>query len=215
MKRLLLIVCAVLSLETAVRADILIPYQWTTEPAGSGFDRFLLTVMPQGAWDLSGPVSGVSILGFNVLVYDSLFRNLFSTGGLPTFKEVKDLDTSFLLNIQHGGFTDPTVDDLVVIYSYEEANSLIGGFTVAAGGAYKDGWSAPLDLLEILVPTGTVFLSQLILSQDIDTPSVVTNKGPGYLVNSPEPGTCVLLATGFMGFAGYCWRRRQIRPAVR
>jgi hypothetical protein len=206
MKRLLLMVCVVLVTAGTLCAEVQVPYKWTKESASSGLDRLILTVMP----------SGVTVSGFDIMVYDSLFRGVFVTGGDPIFKAGKDLDTSFLLNTKHGTFPQPTVDDLVVASASESAAHIYGGFAVTGGGAYAAGWSSPLDLLEILVPTGSVTPSDLIVTT-VDAEGIPTgggavcetNQGPGVLVPIPEPGTLALLAGGLVGLIAYAWRKRK------
>jgi hypothetical protein len=212
MTRLLVMVCLVLVTAGTLCAEVEVPYTWTTESAGSGLDRLVLTVLPP---------TGVRLFAINIMVYDPLLRGLFVTGEDPIFKEGKDLDTSFLLNTQHGVFPNPTVDDLVFVTASESIHHLCSAFARTGIGAYGPGWSEPLDLLEILVPTGsTMAWSELVVTavdryhMPMGGPAMCwTNLGDGLLVPIPEPGTLALATLGLLGLATYSRQRRRMSAA--
>ncbi len=193
-------VCLMALLPAAVHAEII--GWWTTEEAGT-FDRHVLTV---------APTEGETMNGFDIMVRDPLYQGLFVTGNPPIFKEGKDADTSFLLNKTHG-VPPNVVTDLVTVSEYEDTNHLMAGLAWAAGGAYQGGWSAALQLLEILVPKGSIkspFSGLQVLDTLAQTAAMVdTNQGKRFLNIIPEPSSLALLLAGLVGLACYAWRHRR------
>jgi hypothetical protein len=203
MKTLLLAVCIVLMAATAVSGSgmgfaqvsimpdnhlVSVTGSWSSEDAGSGLDRWVLTVIPP---------SGKTMTGFDIMVFDPQFRGLFVTGNAPIFKAGKDLDTSFLLQKSHSKVPPPgSVNDLGVLLESEDTDWIAGAFALASGGIYDGGWSSPLELIEILVPHGT-------LTDPANELLLLRSDG------SPEPSTLVLLAAGSLGWLAYAWRRRK------
>ncbi len=212
-KCLMVLVCIAALAPCAANAEII--GTWSLEDTGT-YDRYVLTMTPT-----AGEIMG----GFDIMVYESSFSALSVTGSYPLFEVGKNEDTSFLLQESHT-IPNPepppppnlTVEDLIVLGGAEDTDSIGASLVVALGGAYEAGWSGALELLEIIVPKGTI--------TDPYSGLTVTNPtwaGPGVcvLIDSskmditmgeseiPEPSTLALLACGLTGLLCYAWRKRK------
>ena len=189
---------------------------WAKDNGVAGDDRWTLTVTPN---------AGETMIGFDVAVFDTNSYTPF-VGTAAAFGANADSSTHFLLRSSHG----LGVADLAVATSGVDGGALYGAFSITAetGATYPNGWTSALNLLQIVVPTGTygaptaangwlpVGLSAANddASNVAEYTTVVNSVISAYPIvftgtQSPEPGTLVLLATGLLGMVAYAWRKRK------
>jgi hypothetical protein len=143
MRKFLLILSAAAILAPSV-AYAEVVGSWTKDSGVAGMDRWTLKVTPTASEVMSG---------FDIAVFDSAANDVFANNE-NAFGLLVNSNSHFLLSASH---SSGSITDLVVASSWVDGTVLTGGFAVAAGAgaSYPNGWSSALNLLQVVVPTGT------------------------------------------------------------
>ncbi len=194
---------------------------WTESNAGSGLDRWTLTVTP-------GP--GVVMAGFNLDLYDTAGTGPFQNNGLPfgTSKgtSTPDGNTQFLLQLSHG--TKPNVvTDVNAQGASVDSDDLTAVIAAVSGGIYDQGggvvgWTSSLPLLALVVPSASdpfsvaangTLTGLAFLTADDSKAGICYHPDGSYetiqFQAAPEPSTLAMLACGLCGLLAYAGLKRK------